>query len=64
MLQLHKCNSSFWLERKRPLKLYEKGGAFMQPYLFPHSGLVGHAFHWHAVPLLSKSRKQRFELLQ
>lgn len=47
---------------KQTFKAYTilKESTFVQSYLFPHSGLEGHAFHWHAVLLLSKSRKQRF----
>jgi len=48
--------------RKQTFKAYiiSKKTAIVQSYLFPHSGLEGHAFHWHAVLLLSKSTKQRF----
>lgn len=55
--------TAFQAEREnKPLKAYliVKRHMFTQSYLFPHSGLEGHAFHWHAAPLLSKSRKQIF----
>lgn len=56
-------HSAFQAEREnKPLKAYliVKRHMFTQSYLFPRSGLEGHAFHWHAAPLLSKSRKQIF----